>query len=295
MSSDVYISLVVASRRKDADEIYVLGIARNAEPLDRLKNRYHEFQKRMLFAGSSNSPINEPSPTVTATRRVALATTSTSPLVDISTTPSLSTPPSANLNSRRLPVFVDPTASQSDSPDIGPAINAYPELGTRKTRVKENVPEVKKMKGTTLRQAGSTARRAVTRSGAGGSKIVPYKDEDAGSGSGGMPPPRSKSAIVPFRDDAGGGDATAHSRAPSASKIMPYRDSEEEVSIRLCFEVALIVDMVLLLKGQGKPATKSSGLVGLGLGLATGSAPSESEALRKDPLKNYGKDAVVGG
>lgn len=229
-------------RRKDADNAYVLGIARRAEPLEHLQSRYSDFQKRMM---SNALPI---SPPVQPPARPALAT---APLTSRSgsssrTTASRSDAPvafnatHARLTSNRpLQIFVDPTGSESQAAET--AANTWTDLGTRKTRIKENVPEVKKLVGTTLKQAGRTKRLA-SGSGSGASavpsnsKIIPYRDPSPSD----MPPPPvpapkktrdaiprtpSKSLITPFVDAQEG---TVSEGVPATPLFTPFRD---EVSL----------------------------------------------------------------
>lgn len=113
---------------------------------------------------------------------------------------------------------------------------SYPDIGTRKSRVKENMPEVQKAAGTTLKNAGR-ARRVASGSSALGSstgstsKIVPYRDPDPGEfaedesiptpRTAKLPPktPAKSSTMVPFRDpdcpDMG---------VPGTSRFTPFRD-----------------------------------------------------------------------
>jgi len=60
--------------------------------------------------------------------------------------------------------------------------NEWNDLGTRKTRIKENVPEVKKLVGSTLKQAGRSKRIASASGSTSGtgSKIVPFRDPAPG-------------------------------------------------------------------------------------------------------------------
>ena len=153
------------------------------------------------------------------------------------TQPPRRNPPS--VSNGRLQVFVDP--SNSDAP---PEIqtNPWPELGVRKVRVKENVPEVKKMSGTTIKQPGRSARIATgTASGSRtASQIVPYRDPDLPK-SKKIPPPsmvtqRSKKTVAPktpaktivvFQDGDGDGNGNGNgevSSVPCTPKFIPFCD-----------------------------------------------------------------------
>ncbi|KII87875.1 hypothetical protein PLICRDRAFT_125133 [Plicaturopsis crispa FD-325 SS-3] len=255
-------------RRTAADEAYLLGIARHAFPTERLQARHREFQKRMM----SSAPLPTPAPvaasTAAATRRAVLGTTSSStPPPSSSSSQGARSPPSATpspsipQSNSRLQIFVDPLGAEAQ--DAESSATPWADIGTRKTRVKENVPEVKKLGGTTLRQAGRAKRVA---SGSGGaSRIVPFRDPEPGDGDVMPPPPvPKKSTVVPFRDEPA-------PEPPATPKFTPFRD-----------EV------------PGSPTTPSrSTSPGTVMRLKAGSRglalASEAEALRKDPFKNYGE------
>jgi hypothetical protein len=125
---------------------------------------------------------------------------------------------------------VDPSGAESQLAEA--AANGWNALESRKIRVKENVPEVKKLGGSTLKQAGRSKRIASSSSTSSSSKIIPYRDIAD------MPPPpvpvpssssskdRSSSAktpdkgFVPFIDTA---KETA-AMVPSTPKFTPFRD-----------------------------------------------------------------------
>jgi spindle assembly checkpoint component MAD3 len=265
-------------RRSAADEIYILGTARQATPIDRLQSRHREFQKRMMCSAPLPGAPPPISTSVATTRRTVLGASpaihTAAPLLstrsprhhndDVFSGPSQSTP------NARMQIFVDPSGSESQNREG----NAWPELGGRKTRIKENVPESKKMDGTKLRQAGKSKRIASAK----GSKIVPYRDSGVDSGDVMPPPPvpaddsalktPSKAGIVPSRDDAD--NAVGVSSTP---KFMPFRDEEGmEVTITPSGSSSSVPDSALKVK-------KGVGIKGVSM--------TEAEALRKDPLKNY--------
>lgn len=155
--------------------------------------------------------------------------------------PSTSAPVQPRPNARPQ-VFVDPDGSEGRAAEVEGAVS-FPDLGTRKTRVKENVKEVSKMAGATLRQAGKSKR--IASSGAA-PKFVPFRDPepDEGVNEESMPPPpvpvnpsrRShdeaipqtpsrRAAFVPFRDS----DAEIQVQTPSRKAgFVPFRDTEPE-------------------------------------------------------------------
>ncbi|KAL5480764.1 BUB1_2 [Sanghuangporus weigelae] len=181
------------NRRPKADEIYLLGIARKAEPLDRLVRRHREFQKRMMVTApipSADSSGIESTPTLTPSnpipRRRPLAessSTSTTSSFDVfSAAPSSSSLASQSSSSQtrprpngRIPVFVDPTGEFSRAPG-----NVWPELGTRAERIKENRLKPEKMQGAVLKPKGAAKaalREAAARARAA-PKFVPYVDPE---------------------------------------------------------------------------------------------------------------------
>ncbi|KAK7462703.1 protein kinase [Stygiomarasmius scandens] len=288
-------------RRKEADDIYALGIARRASPLDHLKSRYSEFQRRMMSAAPA-APVLQPE--TSTTRRAVLATTSAAaPLPGPS---SRQTRPPSTTSNAPIPVFVDPTGEASQG--SGMETNAWPDLGTRKTRIKENVPETKKLSGTKLKQAGKS-KRLVSASSSSGSSFVPFTDP----GPDDMPPPpvvpskkakstsnsSSRGGFVPFVDEplqksSGSSKAsfTPFVDEPSTSSkpsFVPFTDKQEGAPAvpstpkftPFCDEDA----------SSATPATSNSTVPGSVMKLKTAdlqsSTPSEAEALRKDPLKNY--------
>ncbi|KAL1752363.1 Mad3/BUB1 homology region 1-domain-containing protein, partial [Schizophyllum commune] len=234
-------------RRKAADEVYLLGIARHAEPLDHLKSRHQEFQKRILCAAMAPPPETPaPAPAAGPSRRTALATSSSRSTAPLASAPANTSRPRPNATIRP---FVDGAGGAEE--DAAPATNPWPELGGRKERVKENVPAKKKMAGTTLRQSSRTKRPAA------GPSIVPYRDPEPEA----MPPPAAP--IRPYVDEP--------RQVPQTPRISPYRDEGTTTSPR----------------SRVAPESAMKPKVGAAL-LAT----TEAEALRKDPLKNYGDEGA---
>ncbi|RPD61278.1 hypothetical protein L227DRAFT_524419 [Lentinus tigrinus ALCF2SS1-6] len=262
------IALERANRRVEADETYLLGIARKAAPLERLEARHREFQKRMMASptlpsSSSSDPPTENVPTFAgapapASRRQVLGEppASSSSRTRSSRSGSMRSPsvsedvfsaPAAPRPNGRMPIFVDPSGDVENDPDAAANPSPWPELGTRKSRIKENTMEVSKAAGTTLRNAGRSKRTASS-----SSKIAVFRDpgpsEDAVSEE--MPPPpvppakkeksrsASKGSMSIFRDeDAEAGPSTIPESAPktkgrtaSKSSISIFRDDEEQVN-----------------------------------------------------------------
>jgi len=261
-------------RKNEADEIYLLGIARQALPKERLKSRHAEFQKRMMTAPSSAIVAAESTPAAPS-RRPVLATTAAGPI----TSPIASSSSGQSRPNARLQVFMDPDGSGARAAEVEETVS-YPDIGTRKSRVKENVKEVSKAGGTTLKQAGKSKRLA---SAGATPKFVPYRDPDPEDEIGMPPPPvpvsKSKDEIavpqtpsrrgfVPFRD------ADGEVVPPSTPKFTPYRDEPTTPSS----SSGPVPDSVMKVKWAGERGPAMT---------------SEAEALRKDPFKNYDDETKI--
>ncbi|PFH50623.1 hypothetical protein AMATHDRAFT_75515 [Amanita thiersii Skay4041] len=279
-------------RKKDADDIYTLGIARKASPLDHLQSRYGEFQKRMLSnaslpqtagatlgvssSGGTSSTLESRS--TSRSQRAALSTTRLGSAGTASGSSRPAATPAASASNSRLQVFVDPSGGETEAAEA--ASNAWPELGTRKSRIKENIPEVKKLSGTTLKQGSRSSKRVSSGSGStsagasSSSRIVPYRDPDPAE----MPPPaapasKKKMGFIPFVDDAE--KTPASPVTPTTPRFVPFRDE----------------DMAAGTSGAGsefEPIMKDKKA-----GLKSSVPATEAEALRKDPLKNYGPGVAL--
>lgn len=277
-------------RRKDADEAYALGIARRASPLDHLQTRHSEFQKRMMSnilptPGPSVSPVHMPPRSVLAASGLAPSSGTTSSMHHDLPLASSTTRPAANA---RLQIFMDPTGLES-SQAAETSANAWTDLGTRKTRIKENVPEVKKFAGTTLKQAGRS-KRVASGSGssssasaaASSSKIIPYRDTAPAD----MAPP-----TVP----AGKKGQDAVPRTPAKTKITPCVDDKEGAGLGAGLSTPMFTpfrdDVPSTPTDTAAPAPESVMKVKK-VGMKAPVLASEAEALRKDPLKNYSKASV---
>jgi hypothetical protein len=67
------LTIVLLCRTSEADETFLLGINRQAEPVDRLKTKHTEFQKRLMTSLAAPPPEEIPAPTVTKRPALALA------------------------------------------------------------------------------------------------------------------------------------------------------------------------------------------------------------------------------
>lgn len=225
--------------------MFLLGINRQAEPLNRLKTKHTEFQKRLMT--SLAMPPSEDAPTPAVTKRPALAPSKSSHKSKAGSIsgglPSTSSVPVQPRPNARPQVFADPDGSEGRAAQVEEAAS-FPDVGTRKTRVKENIKEVSKMAGTTLKQAGKSKR--IGSSGAA-PRFVPFRDpgpDENPNEQESMPPPpipanpprRSRdgvvpqtpsrrSAFVPFKDS----EAEERNQTPSKkSGFVPFKDAEPE-------------------------------------------------------------------
>jgi hypothetical protein len=134
-----------------------------------------------------------------------------------------------------MQVFVDPSGASADEALAAEDTVATPwnELGTRKERIKENVPKVSKLRGTTLSQPGRQQRVTSAPAVSMSSRISVFRDPTPGEGDP-MPPPlaapdakvRGKerevpktpgcSSIIPFKDEV--------KEAPSTPRFVPFKD-----------------------------------------------------------------------
>lgn len=226
-----------------------------------------------LPSSSSSDPTTEglsPSETRPAPRRQVLgeppasSTRSSRSVRAPSVSEDVFSAPAPTRPNGRMPVFVDPSGDVENDPNHASGPSPWPELGTRKTRVKENTMEVSKAAGTRLRGAGRSTRAP------SGSSIAVFRDpgpDDAGTSE--MPPPpvpparkektrtASKSSIPVFRDDEAEAAPSAPSntvakkgktRSASKSSIAVFRDEDEPT------EPAVPV----VKKGKARTASKGS-------------------------------------
>jgi len=209
--------------------VFLLGINRQAELVDRLKTKHTEFQKRLMTSLAA-PPVETPAPAVSKRPALALATSKSSHKSKAGSIsgglPSTSSIPVQPRPNARPQVFVDPDGSE------GRAVQAegtvpFPDVGTRKTRVKENVKEVSKMSGATLKQAGKSKR--IASSGAA-PKFVPFRDPEpgeAGKEKEFMPPPP-----VPVNPSRRSQDGTVPQTPSRRAAFVPFKDSDVEVQVQ---------------------------------------------------------------
>ncbi|WVF67371.1 hypothetical protein IAT40_002126 [Kwoniella sp. CBS 6097] len=146
-------------RRKKADEIYRLGIARKASPIDRLKTRHKQFLERIMAPPSGAVPDDEISTASSSSRgagrsvlgQVSHASTSVAGATQLA--PSMRV--ASKGNGAKMEIFSDETGRPEDS-----APGEWADFGTRDGRRKENTVEAGPWKGETLPQSTSRPRVA---------------------------------------------------------------------------------------------------------------------------------------
>jgi hypothetical protein len=210
--------------------------------------------------------------------------------------PSLRPKPNA-----RMQVFVDPSGASAEEALAAGETAATPwdELGTRKERIKENVPKVSKLNGTTLRQPGrqqrvvsapvasTTSRISVFRDPAPGEEdlmpppLVPPATKARGKEREIVPTTPARPSIIPFKDDV--------KETPATPRFVPFKD--DVVSVCTLRRDELHSQRV---SQPSTPSTSSDAQVPESImkvktvGTTRGQfSSSEAEALRKDPFKNY--------
>lgn len=162
-------------------------------------------------------------PTSSGSRRAALGLTATSSASSSQGDVFGSNQPSRPAPNARLQIFMDPTGSEPQ----GETRNAFPDIGTRKSRVKENVPETRQAAGTTLKHTGRSRRVASHSSSSSFSKIIPYKDPDPDQSteSEAMPPPPVPSSRAHPKTPARIPQAPGFKAGePSTPRFTPFRD-----------------------------------------------------------------------
>ena len=138
-------------RKKKADEVYRLGIARKAAPIERLKSRYEAFLARLMVHSSNEIPDDDPSavPARSSARSVLgqVGGPASSSSISGATQLAPSTRLSKAANGSKMEIFSDATGHGDD----GPAAE-WSDFGTRDGRRKENTIEATAWKGETLPQ-----------------------------------------------------------------------------------------------------------------------------------------------
>lgn len=150
-------------RRAKADEIYRLGIARRAKPLDRLQHRYKSFQVRIMqtpaaFLPPETAPAPSSSaPSSSSSRSRSTLGTLSAPSGSSSGSIGTSSASSTRANNgKKMAIFVD--SAVSGGAEDGTS-SWEGELGTRDTVRKENERDAVAWQGEILPQGRPVAPR----------------------------------------------------------------------------------------------------------------------------------------
>lgn len=138
------------NRKRKADEVFQLGLLREARPIERLRRRYDEFKRRLQV----NPPdINEPSTPPPPLRTILGASQVTAPTAGIS------------CPRPKIKVFTD-----TEEPEAHPGSAGWESIGTLADRKKENTIAAKPWAGEKMPMRGSSTTGPAER-------LVVFRDE----------------------------------------------------------------------------------------------------------------------
>ncbi|WVQ75553.1 hypothetical protein IAR50_005180 [Cryptococcus sp. DSM 104548] len=146
-------------RRKKADEVYRIGIARKANPVERLKTRHKQFLERIMAPPSGVVPDDDPvsAPPARTPSRAVLGQVRSGPSSSVAGATQLapSMRSSSVNNGRKMEIFADAEGTKDDT-----SAPEWADFGTRNERRKENTAEAGPWQGETLPQSASRGRVA---------------------------------------------------------------------------------------------------------------------------------------
>jgi len=140
------------NRKRKADQIFQIGILREARPIERLRKRYSEFQKRL--------EISPPDPQEPSTPPPPLRT-----ILGASQAQVAGTAAGTSRSRPKIKVFAD-----TEEPEIRPGTGGWETIGTLADRKKENSIAAKPWAGEKMPMKGSTATPSTER-------LVVFRDE----------------------------------------------------------------------------------------------------------------------
>lgn len=159
-----------AGRWSQADEVYRLGVDREARPVERLLRKYSEFQKRYEHRQQGTGPSSPALPTV---RPALAAKMDPFALTEASADPQASRPsPSMGGASKtksgkeKMAIFSDADAGSSSQPATSGQTKGWESIGSMRERKKENEVEAKPWVGETLKagkKSGPSQKMAIFR------------------------------------------------------------------------------------------------------------------------------------
>ncbi|KPV73066.1 uncharacterized protein RHOBADRAFT_55300 [Rhodotorula graminis WP1] len=153
-------------KRKQADQVYNLGINRRATPLDRLKRSYLDFQARMLVAPPVPSPPRPSAPTADA-RPILSRPAGAVVAAGSGTGAGTGVRPAGN--GSLFAVFRDGAGGASEAGKEA----GWEDYGTVKSRTRENDDDKKEWAGEVMPQKGAATSKP------GGFKLEVFRDEIA--------------------------------------------------------------------------------------------------------------------
>jgi checkpoint serine/threonine-protein kinase len=154
-----------ASRWTQAEEVYKLGIEREARPTERLMRKFNQFQQRL---DARPQDVNEPTSPALPTVRPALA----AKIDPFASTPRSDDPQAARTtsgngsgtSSRKPKMAVFSDADYATPPAMAPPTNGWQSIGSLQERKKENTIAAKPWAGETLKagkRVGATEKMPI--------------------------------------------------------------------------------------------------------------------------------------
>ncbi|KAM0339831.1 hypothetical protein ACHAPU_010784 [Fusarium lateritium] len=143
-----------AGRLAQAEEVYKLGIERDARPAQRLIRKFKEFEERVA---QQPDAMNEPSSPALPTMRPALASKVDPFAAARAADPQATRPASGGVGKpgkSKLAIFSDTKVQPSAMSSMGAGIKGWDTIGSLADRKKENEVEAKPWAGETLQAGG---------------------------------------------------------------------------------------------------------------------------------------------
>ncbi|KAF3386607.1 Checkpoint serine/threonine-protein kinase [Penicillium rolfsii] len=217
-----------SGRWTQADEVYRLGMDREARPVERLARKYSEFQQRYELQSQDAGP-GPSSPALPAVRPALAAKMDPFASTETAANPQSSrsaVPPAGPAKTKsgkmKMAIFSDADAGQSSQPATSGQTKGWDSIGSMRERRKENEVEAKPWVGETLK-------------------------------AGKKPAPTQKMAI--FRDES---NSNQPSEQPSAPRQIPEHHVREAVNPRTGRRERVFVDLEAVYPDHKNPAIEVS-------------------------------------
>jgi checkpoint serine/threonine-protein kinase len=137
------------NRKRKADEVFQMGLLREARPMERLKKKYAEFKQRLKISPPDSNEPSSPPP----------------PLRTILSASHVTAPSSVSRPQHKIQVFSD-----TKEPEVHPSSAGWESIGTIAERKKENTVTPKPWAGEKLPMRGTNATAPAER-------LVVFRDE----------------------------------------------------------------------------------------------------------------------